>query len=67
MEIGRVVVGLAADGGAARAAEVVVLVAGGQNEEEALARGGRALALAQKRLSASNSLKESAMARSLDG
>jgi hypothetical protein len=42
MKLGRVVVGLAADGGPALGADVVVLAAGGQDEQEFLAGLGRA-------------------------
>src|SRR6266498_14910 len=42
MKLGRIVVGLAADGGAALGAEVVVLAARRENQEELLARGRRA-------------------------
>src|SRR4029450_9527857 len=42
MKLGRIVVGLAADGGAALGAHVVVLAARGEHEQELLARRRRA-------------------------
>src|SRR5512138_1217734 len=44
MKLGRIVVRLAADGGAALGADVVVLAARRQDQEELLARGRRAAA-----------------------